>query len=327
MLGILLINLGGPEKLADVRPFLYNLFSDPEVLRMPAVVRKPLAAFIAFTRAPKSRGLYAQIGGGSPLLRETRAQAEALQARLSERGVESRTYVAMRCWRPFIDETVDRIVADGVTELVVLPLFPHFSVSTTGTSTKEVARAFAERGGVRSLRRHYVTRWYDHPKYVDAVARRIEEGLESFPDPASVHVLFTAHSIPVSYVEAGDPYRQHTEECVRLTLERLGRPNAWTLAYQSKVGPVKWLEPATEAAIRDLGARGVGQVLAVPISFVSDHIETLYEIDILYKGLADEAGIEHFRGTKALGCDPGFVDSMADLVVGARAATSAPADG
>jgi ferrochelatase len=314
MLGVLLINLGGPETLGDVRPFLYNLFSDPEVLRMPGIVRKPLAAFIAFTRAPKSRGLYAQIGGGSPLLRETEAQAKALRGRLAERGVESKTYVAMRCWRPFIEETIDRIVADGVTELVVLPLFPHFSVSTTGTSTKEVARVFADRGGVRSLQRHYVTRWYDNPKYVDAVARRIAEGLDGFPDPGSVHVLFTAHSIPVSYVEAGDPYQRHTEECVRLTLERLGRPNAHTLAYQSKVGPVKWLEPSTDSAIRDLATRGVRQVLAVPISFVSDHIETLYEIDILYKGLADDVGIEHFRGTKALGCDPGFVDAMADLV-------------
>jgi protoporphyrin/coproporphyrin ferrochelatase len=316
MVGVLLINLGGPETLGDVRPFLYNLFSDPEVLRMPAVVRKPLAAFIALTRAPKSRGLYAQIGGGSPLLRETEAQAEALRVRLAERGVEAETYVAMRCWRPFIEEAIDRIVADGVTELVVLPLFPHFSVSTTGTSTKEVARAFAARGGVRSLPRHYVTRWYDHPKYVEAVARRIAEGLDGFPDPAAVHILFTAHSIPVSYVEAGDPYQRHTEECVRLALERLGRPNEHTLAYQSKVGPVKWLEPSTDSAIRDLAARGVRQVLAVPISFVSDHIETLYEIDILYKGLADEVGIEHFRGTQALGCDPGFVDAMADLVEG-----------
>jgi ferrochelatase len=315
MLGVLLLNLGGPETLGDVRPFLYNLFSDPEIIRLPAVVRKPLAAFIAVTRAPKSRGYYAKIGGGSPLRRETEAQARALAARLGERGFEARAYVGMRAWRPFIDEAVDAAARDGVTELVVLPLFPHFSLSTTGTSTKELHRVFERRGGMRSMRRRYVTRWYDHPGYVDALARRIEEALAGFPDPPSVHLLFTAHSIPVKYVERGDPYQGHIETTIRLVLERLGLPNEHTLAYQSKVGPVEWLEPSTESQIAALAARGVDQVLAIPVSFVSDHIETLYEVDLLYRGMAEEAGITHFRSTKALGCDPGFIDALADLVV------------
>ena len=315
MLGVLLFNLGGPETLDEVRPFLYNLFSDPEIIRLPAIVRKPLAGFIAVTRAPKSRGYYKKIGGGSPLRRDTEAQGDALVARLAERGVEARAYVGMRAWRPFIHDAVDRIERDGIDELVVLPLYPQFSVSTTGSSTKELYRVLSSRGGLRHIRRHYVTRWYDHPKYVDAVARRIEEQLPRFPDPSRVHLLFTAHSIPVSYVDRGDPYLEQTEETVQLVLDRLGLPLEHTLAFQSKVGPVKWLEPSTNDAIPRLAARGVDQVLAIPISFVSDHIETLYEIDILYQALAREAGIPNFRRTEALGLDPGFIDCLADLVL------------
>lgn len=315
MLGILLFNLGGPERLEDVRPFLYNLFSDREIIDLPAVLRLPLAALIAVTRAPKSRGYYRKIGGGSPLRRDTEAQGRALVTRLAERGLEARCYVGMRAWSPFIDDAVEAIARDGVDELVVLPLYPQFSVSTTGSSTKELYRVLWNgRDGLRSVRRHYVPHWYRNEKYVDAVARRIEEQLPRFPSPESVHLLFTAHSIPVSYVERGDPYQRQTEETVRLVLERLGRPLDHMLAYQSKVGPVKWLEPSTNDAIPALAARGVDQVLAIPISFVSDHIETLYEIDILYQDLARRAQIPHFRRTEALGIDPGFVDGLADLV-------------
>ncbi len=316
MLGILLFNLGGPERLEDVRPFLYNLFSDPEIISLPAVVRKPLAAFISITRGPKSRGYYKKIGGGSPLRRDTEAQANALVARLAERGVASRAYVGMRAWYPFIEEAVEAIERDGVDELVVLPLYPQFSVSTTGSSTKELYRCLWNgRKGLRRVRRHYVTRWFENPKYIDAVARRIEDQLQKFPNPDTVHLLFTAHSIPMSYVQKGDPYERHTRATVRLVLERLGKRLDHTLAYQSKVGPVKWLEPSTNDTIPALAARGIEQVLAIPISFVSDHIETLYEIDILYRELAERAKIPHFRRTEALGLDAGFVDALADLVL------------
>ena len=315
MLGILLFNLGGPERLEDVRPFLYNLFADPEIIKLPSLLRKPLAAFISITRGPKSRGYYAKIGGGSPLRRDTEAQGRALEDALKARGVEARSYVGMRAWHPFIDEAVEQMAKDGVTDVVVLPLYPHFSVSTTGSSTKELYRIlWKKRGGWPGVKRRYITRWYDNSGYIDATARRIEEQLPQFPDPDNVHLLFTAHSIPISYIERGDPYLKHTEETVRLVLERLGRPFEHTLAFQSKVGPVKWLEPATDKVIADLGARGVPQVLAIPISFVSDHIETLYEIDILYKEVAEEAKIPHFRRTAALGLDPGFIETLADMV-------------
>jgi ferrochelatase len=323
MLGILLFNLGGPEKLEDVRPFLFKLFADPEIIKIPGVFRVPLAAFIAVTRAPKSRGYYKKIGGGSPLRRDTEAQGRALVAALAARGIEAKSYVGMRAWHPFIDEAVDQMVADGVSEILVLPLYPQFSVSTTGSSTKELYRILQRRGGLRHIRRRYVTKWHDHPGYVDSVVRRIEEQLPHFPDSASVHLLFSAHSIPVSYVERGDPYQRQTEETVRLVLDRLGRPLEHTLAYQSKVGPVKWLEPPTDKMIGELGRRGIDQVLAIPISFVSDHIETLYEIDIMYQDLAREAGITHFRRTEALGLDPSFVEALADIVE-ARLTSSVP---
>jgi ferrochelatase len=323
MLGILLFNLGGPEKLEDVRPFLFKLFADPEIIKIPGVFRVPLAAFIAVTRAPKSRGYYKKIGGGSPLRRDTEAQGRALVAALAARGIEAKSYVGMRAWHPFIDEAVDQMVADGVSEILVLPLYPQFSVSTTGSSTKELYRVLQKRGGLRHIRRRYVTKWHDHPGYVDSVVRRIEEQLPNFPDPSGVHLLFSAHSIPVSYVERGDPYQRQTEETVRLVLERLGRPLEHTLAYQSKVGPVKWLEPPTDKVIGELGRRGIDQVLAIPISFVSDHIETLYEIDIMYQDIAREAGIPHFRRTAALGLDTQFVEALADIVE-ARLTSSVP---
>jgi len=314
VIGVLLFNLGGPERLEDVRPFLFNLFSDREIINLPAVFRLPLAALISVVRGPKSRGYYAKIGGGSPLRRDTEAQGRALETALAARGIEARAYVGMRAWKPFIDEALDAMRRDGVRDAVVLPLYPHFSVSTTGSSTKELYRAVTKRGGVRDMRRRYITRWFDDPGYIDAVARRIEEALPAFPEPDRVHLLFTAHSIPLSYVERGDPYQRHTERTVQLVLQRLGRPFAHSLAYQSKVGPVKWIEPSTESRIRSLGEAAESQVLAVPISFVSDHIETLYEIDILYRDVAERAGIAHFRRTAALGLDPGFIDALAGLV-------------
>jgi ferrochelatase len=313
--GVLLVNLGGPENLAEVRPFLYRLFSDPDMIRLPTPLRLAVAGLISTLRAPKSRRYYRQIGGGSPLLRHTSDQARALERRLAERGHASSVYVAMRAWKPTLDEVLDKVFADGLTDLVVLPLYPQFSVSTTGSVNNELERLLERRGAPAAPRRHYVASFYDEPGYVAAVARGIETALATFPDPEKVHVLFTAHSVPVSYIKAGDPYLHQTEETVRLVLRSLARHVDHSLAYQSKVGPVKWLEPSTQDRIAELGRAGIAQVLAVPISFVSDHIETLYEVDILYKELAGRAGIRHFQRTEALGCDAGFIDALAEIVV------------
>jgi len=316
-LGILLFNLGGPETLADVRPFLFNLFSDPEIVRLPIrAMQKPLAWLISTARHRKSSGYYTQIGGGSPLRRITEEQAAALREALARRGVEANVYVGMRYWRPFTDEAIEKIVRDGVDELILLPLYPQFSVSTTGSSFKDFEALMDERGGLQRIHRHYIPRWHTHETYIRVLAEQIAEEIEKFPDPnpRRVHLLFSAHSVPQSYIENGDPYLQETEETVRLVSEKLGGLSPVHLSFQSKVGPVKWLEPSTDAKLRELAAQGVEQVLAIPISFVSDHIETLYELDILYKKLADEIGVKVYRRVPALNCNPAFIKALADLV-------------
>jgi len=316
-LGVLLFNLGGPETLSDVRPFLFNLFSDPEIVRLPIrAMQKPLAWLISTVRHKKSSGYYAQIGGGSPLRRITEEQAAALRGELARRGVEAYVYVGMRYWRPGAEEAIDQIVRDGVDELVLLPLYPQFSVSTTGSSFKDFDALMNKRNGLQRMRRQYIPQWYTHETYIKALAEQIAGEVEKFPDPdpRRVHLLFSAHSVPQSYIENGDPYLRHTEETVRLASEELGGLSPVHLSFQSKVGPVKWLEPSTDAKLRELAAQGVGQVLAIPISFVSDHIETLYELDILYKKLADEIGIKTYRRVPALNCNPTFIKALADLV-------------
>ncbi|HEU0174013.1 MAG TPA: ferrochelatase [Blastocatellia bacterium] len=316
-LGVLLFNLGGPETLADVRPFLFNLFSDPEIVRLPIrAMQKPLAWLIATARHKKSSGYYAQIGGGSPLRRITQEQAAALRGELGRRGFEARVYVGMRYWRPDAEEAIDQIVRDDVDELILLPLYPQFSVSTTGSSFKDFEALTGKRNSLQRIRRHYIRQWHTHKSYIEALSRQIAEEIEKFPDPnpRRVHLLFSAHSVPQSYIERGDPYLQHIEETVRLVSGELGGLSPVHLCFQSKVGPVKWLEPSTDAKLRELASQGVEQVLAIPISFVSDHIETLYELDILYKKLADEIGVKAYRRVPALNCNPTFIKALADIV-------------
>lgn len=314
MKGILLLNLGGPEKLGDVRPFLFNLFSDPEIIRLKfKFMQKPLAWIISTTRYRKSSAYYEQIGGGSPLRKITDEQAVALRKELHERGLDVKVYVGMRYWHPFTNEALYRIGRDGITELLVLPLYPQFSVSTTGSSTKELYRLLRREGSFSKLRRKYVTRWYSHPRYIKALADQIRQELGNFPKPDQAHLLFSAHSVPQSYIEEGDPYLYQTQETVRLVMEELAVANPVHLCFQSKVGPVKWLEPATESLIRELKEKGADQLLMIPVSFVSEHIETLYELDILYRNLASEIGIAHYHRVPAFNCDPEFIGALADI--------------
>jgi ferrochelatase len=208
------------------------------------------------------------------------------------------------------------IERDRVSQLVVLPLYPQFSVSTTGSSIKQLVGLIDERGGLRYLKRRYISRWHAHPGYIASLAQQIAEEIAGFPDPDPRHVqlLFSAHSVPQSYIARGDPYLSQIQETVRLVAEHLGGKSPVDLSFQSKVGPVKWLEPTTDQKLRELAAKGVKQVLAIPISFVSDHIETLYELDILYRKLAGEIGIETYRRVPALNCSPAFINTLADLV-------------
>ncbi|MFS0517465.1 ferrochelatase [Nostoc sp. UIC 10607] len=317
--GVLLLNLGGPDKLEDVGPFLYNLFSDPEIIRLPfRWLQKPLAWFIATRRTRTSQENYKQIGGGSPLRRITEAQGEALKEQLGCLGQEADIYVGMRYWHPYTEEAIAQITQDNIEHLVILPLYPQFSISTSGSSFRLLEKLWQEDPKLQPIDYTVIPSWYKEPGYLQAMAALIAQELEQFPNPDEVHVFFSAHGVPKSYVEeAGDPYQQEIEECTALIMQTLNRPNAHTLAYQSRVGPVEWLQPYTEDALKELGAQGVKDLVVVPISFVSEHIETLQEIDIEYREVAEEAGIHNFRRVPAPNTHPVFINALADLVIDA----------
>lgn len=314
--GVLLLNLGGPEKLEDVRPFLFNLFSDPEIIRLPFPwLQKPLAWMISSSRAKKSQENYKQIGGGSPLRRITEEQAQALKAQLQQQGHDAAVYIGMRYWHQFTEEAVAQIKRDGVEKLVILPLYPHFSISTSGSSFRLLEQIWNKDESLQTIDYTVVPSWYDRPGYLRAMAELVAQELDQFPHPEQVHVFFSAHGVPVSYVEeAGDPYQREIEECAQLIMRSLNRSNPYTLAYQSRVGPVEWLKPYTDDALKELAEQGVKDLVVVPISFVSEHIETLEEIDIEYRELAEEAGIENFHRVPALNTYPTFINDLALMV-------------
>ncbi|MDB9314966.1 ferrochelatase [Spirulina sp. CS-785/01] len=318
-IGVLLLNLGGPDELADVRPFLFNLFADPEIIRLPFPwLQKPLAWLISTRRTKTSQENYKQIGGGSPLRQITEAQGEALEQQLQEAGQEAKIYVGMRYWHPFTEEAIAQIKRDNINKLVILPLYPQFSISTSGSSFRLLERLWQDDPQLERLPYTVIPSWYKESHYLRAMADLIRQELEQFNDPDNVHIFFSAHGVPVSYVEeAGDPYQREIEECTHLIMQTLKRPNPHTLAYQSRVGPVEWLKPYTEDALETLGQQGVQDILVVPISFVSEHIETLQEIDIEYREIAHEAGIPNFRRVPALNTHPEFIQSLTNLVIDA----------
>ncbi|MBE9137951.1 ferrochelatase [Nodosilinea sp. LEGE 07088] len=320
--GVLLLNLGGPEQLDDVRPFLFNLFADPEIIRLPFPwLQRPLAWLISSSRAKQSQANYQQIGGGSPLRHITEQQADALQQVLAEKGTEASIYIGMRYWYPFTEEAVAQIKRDGIERLVVLPLYPQFSISTSGSSFRLLERIWLEDPALQRIVYTAVPSWYDRPGYTDAMADLIAQELDKLESPDQAHIFFSAHGVPVSYVEeAGDPYQREIEHCTELIMRSLNRPNPHTLAYQSRVGPVEWLQPYTEDAIEQLAQQGVKDLVVVPISFVSEHIETLQEIDMEYREIAHEAGIPGFHRVPALNTHPRFIADMADMVTEALTA-------
>ncbi|MEO0853566.1 MAG: ferrochelatase [Cyanobacteria bacterium J06648_11] len=324
--GILLLNLGGPETQEDVKPFLYNLFADPEIIRLPIPwLQKPLANFIATMRSEKSKRNYAEIGGGSPLRRITEEQADALQANLSDRGLDVPIYIAMRYWHPFTEDVVQQLKSDDIERVVVLPLYPQYSITTSGSSFKLLDELWDNDPQLAKIERVTISSWYDQPDYINAMATILATELDKLDKPDDAYVLFSAHGVPESYVQvAGDPYQQEVEGCVRLIWQQLDRPNKYSLSYQSRVGPVKWLQPYTETALVELGEQGTENLLVVPISFISDHIETLQEIDIEYREVAEEAGVKHFQRVPTLNTDPNFINALAKMVVPHLQATNVP---
>lgn len=310
-IGVVLFQLGGPDTLEAIEPFLFNLFCDPEIIDFPfaRIGRKPLARLISSTRARKVQHHYASIGGGSPLRRFTEQQARSLQLRLTESGVDARCFVAMRYWHPFTEEAIEQLRAAECDEVVLLPLYPQYSSTTTGSSLNEWRRKFHDDLPVRS-----VDAFYRNATYLESLADRIDEALTRFAGRDGVHLIFSAHSVPVSVIEKGDPYRAHIEETVRLLMQFGGWQNAHHICYQSKVGASRWLQPTLHQTLRSLAAEKVRQVCVVPISFVSDHVETLGEIDHEARHEALELGIEQFEMTEGLNNSPKFIAALAELV-------------
>lgn len=312
--GVLLFNLGGPESIDQVKPFLYNLFSDPDIIRLPwRPMQKPLAWIIATTRNRKSSGYYKKIGGGSPLRKITDQQAAALQAALAAEGVDAGVYVGMRYWNPLIEDALSEIKRDNIQHLIVLPLYPQYSIATTGSSLNRM-KELLKPMGLANTRLSIVNDYYDYDKYIEVLAESVREQFAQFPD-GNPYIVFSAHSVPVSYIEGGDPYLDQTRKTVELVMEKLGPARQHILSFQSKVGPVKWLGPSTDEIIRRLASEGVKRALLVPVSFVSEHIETLYELDILYRDVAREVGLAEYRRVPALNCRQEFIDVLARLVL------------
>jgi len=309
--GVVLFQLGGPDTLEAIEPFLFNLFCDPDIIDFPfaRIGRKPLAKLISSTRARKVQHHYATIGGGSPIRRFTEQQARALQMKLRSAGIDARCFVAMRYWHPFTAQAIGHLRDAQCDEVVLLPLYPQYSNTTTGSSLNEWRRRFCD-----DIPVHCVEPFYHHELYLQALVERIDEALARFPDPERPEIVFSAHSVPLAVIEKGDPYQRQIEETVGLVMQRGGWANRHRLCYQSKVGASKWLQPSLHTALRELAADKIHQVCVVPISFVSDHVETLGEIDHEAREEAADLGIGQFEMTSGLNDSPTFIAALADLV-------------
>ena len=313
-IGVVLFQLGGPDTLDAIEPFLFNLFCDPDIIDFPLarIGRKPLAKLISSTRAKKVQHHYSVIGGGSPIRRFTEQQAAALEEWLAEAGLDVRCFVAMRYWHPFTVEAVEKVKAAGCDELVLLPLYPHYSSTTTGSSLNEWRRRFDG-----NLPVYAIETFYKNEAYLGSLVEKIREALEKFPAPEAAEIVFSAHSVPVSVIRNGDPYQKQIEETVELVMERGGWPNPYRLCYQSKVGASKWLQPSLRSTIRQLAAKKVSDVCIVPISFVSDHVETLGEIDHEAREQAESLGIKRFVMTSGLNTSTTFIRALGEMVMAA----------
>jgi ferrochelatase len=315
--GIVMMNLGGPATLDDVEPFLLELFADREIIQLP--FQRWLGPFIARRRTPKVRGLYANIGGGSPILRHTEAQGRGMVARLDRLSPETaphKFYIAFRYTRPNSDDALKAMMEDGVERAIAFTQYPQFSCSTTGSSLNELWRA-ADRTGLRSaFQWSIIDRWPVHSGFIEAMTETVREGLNRFAPSVrdKVLLLFSAHSLPLDVIDRGDSYPQEVGASVQRVVECLRVPNPYLLAYQSDVGPVRWLGPSTEQVIRRMGARGQRELLVIPIAFTSDHIETLSELDREYGEVAHEVGIAQYERAPALNERARFLDALAEIV-------------
>jgi ferrochelatase len=309
-LAVVLLNLGGPDSLDAVQPFLFNLFNDPAIIGLPNPFRFAIAKLISTTRRKEASANYAHMGGASPLLAETQAQAAALETVLADRlvGYETRLFLAMRYWKPFTADAAAAVAAFGADEVVLLPLYPQFSTTTTGSSMRAWRKAYRGGGRVRTA-----CCYFDEPGFVKAHVRKIRETFEAAGRPKGVRLLFSAHGLPEKIIEKGDPYQSQVERTCEAVMAELGAGWDWQVCYQSRVGPMKWLGPSTPEAIKAAADEGLG-VLVVPIAFVSEHVETLVELDRDYAELAQALGCPVYLRAPALGTEPAFIEGLARTV-------------
>jgi protoporphyrin/coproporphyrin ferrochelatase len=321
-LGVVLFQLGGPDSREAVEPFLYNLFCDPDIINFFGgwLARRPLAWWIANRRAGIVREHYDAIGGQSPIRRLTELQARGLEAALAP-DFDARCFIAMRYWNPLTQEAVEAVRAAGPLDaLVLLPLYPHYSFATTLSSLKEWRRVNSAHGRASAEPREIVIEeFHVHPQYIQALVGNIETAFARFEDRRKVQLVFSAHGLPLSLIERGDPYQRQVQETVAAVMARGGWTNAHLLCFQSRVGRQKWLEPSLTQTLERLPREGKKHLLVIPISFVTEHIETLHEINIEAREHALTAGVEQFEMMPALDDSPDFIAALASLVRAAAA--------
>src|ERR1700737_124621 len=313
-ISVVLFQLGGPDSAAAVEPFLYNLFCDPDIINFFGAwfARRLLARYIARKRAGVVREHYDAIGGHSPIRLLTERQARALEVALSPH-CKARCCIAMRYWNPLTAEALAEVNASGAAELVLLPFYPQYSFATTSSSLKEWKRLYKPNGNAPRARA--IEKFFNHPLYIQSVAEKIALSLTHFDEPDRAHIVFSAHGLPLSLIERGDPYSKQVAETVRLVMQHGAWKNAHTLCYQSKVGRRKWLTPSLTETIEKLAHAGEKQLLVVPIAFVTEHIETLHEINTESREEAHKLGVEQFEMMPAVGDSPTFISALADLVL------------
>ena len=318
---VVLFNLGGPDRPEAVEPFLFNLFNDPAIIGLPWPLRPLLARLISRRRAPTAKAIYDQLGGRSPLLELTLQQAAALESRLNrgDAGSDTRVFVAMRYWHPFAAETARSVRAFEPDEIILLPLYPQYSTTTTGSSLKDWHHA-AEAAGLGGVTTRAVCCYPGNAALAGAQAALIAPALDEAAGHGVPRLLFSAHGLPEKVIARGDPYAWQVERTAEAIVATLARPGLdWTVCYQSRVGPLAWIGPSTESELRRAAADGV-PVVVVPVAFVSEHSETLVELDIEYREVAEKLGIPAYVRVPALGIAEGFIEALAGLVTAARKA-------
>jgi ferrochelatase len=307
-IAVILFNLGGPDSPAAVEPFLFNLFNDKAIITLPNPLRWFLAKLISSKRAPIARHIYALIGGKSPILEETKKQAEALEKRL---GDNYKAFISMRYWHPFSDETIKNVIKYNPDEIILLPLYPQFSTSTTGSSLQDwklQCSKYQLNTPTKTICCYPLAE-----KFIDLHAQLIKKSYSQIADKSKVRILFSAHGLPQKMIDAGDPYQYQIEQNASAIVQKLSIENLdWKVCYQSKVGRLKWLEPSTETEIITAAKQGISLII-VPIAFVSEHSETLVELDIEYKKMAEENGNIQYLRVPTLSIENSFIDSLADI--------------